>query len=123
MDENYQKDSLSPSMVDTAIHAGLKTRELTNQTSLDVDYSASEILDEIRSMKGMVEDLRERIEDDPRNLSRSGRILLKHLNSRQVDQRLANRIVKAVEERIEKEHAGDFARTRELCVQSGGRDC
>lgn len=119
MDENYPKENLPSLLVETAVAADLETQESKPQvpTSRDGGYSAGEILSEIRSMKGMVEDLRERIEDEPQNYSRTGRILLKQLHSRQIEQRLANRIVKAVEERVDKGYAGDIARTRELCVQ------
>ncbi|MGI6548893.1 MAG: flagellar biosynthesis protein FlhF [Syntrophomonadales bacterium] len=111
MDENYPRDPLPPLLVETP--------ESNNPVpiSQEVGYLPGEILNEIRSMKVMVEDLRERIEDEPQNYSRAGRILLKQLQNRQIDQRLAKRIVKKVEDRISKEYAGDFACTREQCVQ------
>ncbi|MGE5544512.1 MAG: flagellar biosynthesis protein FlhF, partial [Bacillota bacterium] len=89
-----------------------------NPTGVNKEYSNNELLDEIRFMKEMVEDLRGRIEDEPPSIqTRNGRVLYKHLVSRQVDQKLANRIVMAVEERMEHEKVSNNAQLKSLCVQ------
>lgn len=120
MDENHLNDDPPSPLVGTSIDAGLETTVPSNQSPINPspDGYSSEILEEIRSMKDMVEDLRERINDDQSKIqSRNGRHLSKFLVSRQVDQKLANRIVKMVEDRMEKENARDLTRARELTVQ------
>jgi len=80
--------------------------------------TTSEVLEEIRSMRLLVEDLKDRMEDDnPKVQSRNGRLLYKFLCSRQVEPKLANRIVKMVEERMERENSHDFSRAKELSIQ------
>ncbi|NLW44639.1 MAG: flagellar biosynthesis protein FlhF [Syntrophomonadaceae bacterium] len=87
-------------------------------SQLAVPYT-NEILQEIKQMKDMVEELRERIDDEnPRDIiGQNGRLLLKHLVSRHVDEKLANRIVKTVEERAEAGQVHDYAYIKKLCVQ------
>ncbi|MGI6513411.1 MAG: flagellar biosynthesis protein FlhF [Syntrophomonadaceae bacterium] len=82
-------------------------------------HSANEILQEIKLMKDMVEELRERIDDESTQdiFGRNGRLLFKHLVSQNVDEKLASRIVRTVEERAEAEQVHDYAHVRNLCVQ------
>lgn len=120
MDENYQNGlrPLPPDEIAVDSEDEPPKIEVQNPTGINVENSTNEILDEIKFMKEMVEDLRERIDDEPQGqLSNNGRVLLKHLNSRQVDQKLANRIVKLVESRMRQENVRNNEEFKDLCIR------
>jgi len=114
MDENGRNDNqVMPIPADDFVEI-----KETDSSQLAV-HSADEILQELKLMKDMVEELRERIDEDSTQdtVGRNGRLLYKHLISRRVDEKLANRIVKTVEERAEAGQVHDYAQIRNLCVQ------
>lgn len=115
MDENGRNDNQA---TPTPAEDNVEIKEA--DSSQFAVHSASEILQEIKLMKDMVEELRERIDDDGGSqdiIDRNSRLLYKHLVSRHVDEKLANRIVKTVEERAEAGQVHDYAHIRNLCVQ------
>ncbi|MGE5397858.1 MAG: flagellar biosynthesis protein FlhF [Chitinophagales bacterium] len=77
------------------------------------------LLDEIRSVKDMMEDLQQKVGDKEKNKvsSRSGLTLLKVLESNQVDEKLAMRIIKIVEQEMEKESCKEMTFAREVGLQ------
>lgn len=77
------------------------------------------VMDELRSVKEMVEDIKQKVEDGTKQKARSraGQILYKTLISNQVDEKLAVKIVKTVEERMEDERRRDISVAKELGIQ------
>jgi flagellar biosynthesis protein FlhF len=120
-DENYQSNFPSSSLIETLSDSNsMKATEDLDPSKYESgsNGSSNEILEEVRSMKEMVENLQERIDDSQSKAqSHNGRLLFKLLIARQVEQKLANRIVKTVEDRMERENARDFSRVKELSVQ------
>ncbi|MGE5371341.1 MAG: flagellar biosynthesis protein FlhF [Solirubrobacterales bacterium] len=79
-----------------------------------------DVLDEIRNVREAVENLMVQVETKEKNkpVSRGGQALLKLLLANQVDERLAVKIVKAVEEQMEAEGSKDVMLARELGMQA-----
>ncbi|NLV16967.1 MAG: flagellar biosynthesis protein FlhF [Syntrophomonadaceae bacterium] len=82
------------------------------------DSSILEVMEEIKGMKYMVEGLREQMaESQFQARSRQGKILHKALMGREVDEKLANKIVKTVETRMKEEELSQPSRVREMSIQ------
>ncbi len=116
VDENYLNYSSSVSAEAVASLESIQPTMPQPSTS-EVDSTSNEILEEIRSMKEMVEDLQEQIDDKSSAESHNGRLLFKLLIKQQIEEKLASRIVKKVEELMEQEKTRDFTRAKELSVQ------
>ncbi|MGE5405805.1 MAG: hypothetical protein ACM3PP_12805, partial [Candidatus Saccharibacteria bacterium] len=99
-----------------------KTPKNTQKARLSVEAKPDEfvvssaVLEEIRTMKEMVEDIRERVGDKqkPGPQSKRGQSLLKLLTSNQVDEKVAVKVIKMIEERMQTERYNDNISAREL---------
>jgi len=120
MDEHYHNGFMPSPPEKATMETVVKTPEQGNihPATKGGSYSDTELLGELQYMKELVEDLKEQNDDEPQKRQSSySRALFKHLLSRQVDKKLANRIIKAVEERMGQENVRNNAQLKNLCVR------
>lgn len=119
IDNNYGNNvTLSPSSANNSFSNNRATPGKNPVQGIDKVPSNQEVMEEIKVMKYLVEEMREQIDESQfQARSRQGKILHKALMVKEVEEKLANKIVKTVETRMKEEELNQPSRVREMSIQ------